>query len=125
MENGRQLLLRSYDMPLNKDEKRQLKDELTHSEALKEEKMTWDKMVTEIADFDADFSTGFTEKLLQRIAGENRFTFLTVFRTIALSGVAAIILVLLTVYFVDGSLNFNSLLGLNGYTPDLGLLSIF
>ncbi len=125
MESGRQLLLRSYDMPLNEKEKRHLQDELTKSDVLKEEKEKLDKMRTKIIAFEADFSTGFTEKLMQRIAGESGFAFLTVFRTVALSGVAAIILVLLTVYFVDGSLNLDSLLGLNGYTPDLGLLSIF
>lgn len=125
MEDVKQLLLRSYDMPLNKEEKRYLHDELTQSEVLKEEKKKLDKMRTKIAAFETDFSTGFTEKLMQRIAGESGFTFLTVFRTVALSGVAAIILVLLTVYFVDGSLNLDSLLGLNGYAPDLGLLSIF
>ncbi len=125
MENGKQLLFRSYDALLSKEEERHLQDELTQSELLKEEKKKLDKMRTKIAAFDADFSTGFTERLMQRIAGERGFAFLTVFRTVALSGVAAIILVLLTVYFVDGSLNLDSLLGINGYAPDLGLLSIF
>ncbi len=121
----KQLLLRSYDMPLNEKEKRQLQDELTQSEALRKEKERLDNMRTKIAAFDADFSIGFTERLVKYIAGESGFAFLAVFRTIALSGVAAIILVLITVYFMDGSLNLDSLLGINGYAPDLGLLSIF
>jgi len=125
MESGRQLLLRSYDMPLNREAEQRLQEELSQSEALKEEKVKLDKLRTKVADFDADFSSGFTERLMHRIAGESGLAFLTVFRTVALSGVAAIILVLLTVYFVDGSLNLDSLLGLNGYTPDLGLLTIF
>ncbi len=125
MENVKHLLLRSYDAPLNEEEKRQLQDGLYQSKALRKEKENMDNMRTKIAAFDADFSAGFTERLMQRIAGERGFAFLSIFRTIALSGVAAIILVLLTIYFVDGSLNLNSLLGINGYTPDLGLLSIF
>jgi hypothetical protein len=125
MENVKQLLLRSYDTPLNEKEKRQLQDGLTQSEALRKYKEDMDNMRTKVATFEADFSAGFTERLVQRIAGENGFAFLTVFRAVALSGVAAIILVLLTVYFIDGSLNLNSLLGINGYVPDLGLLSIF
>ncbi len=125
MENGKQLLLRSYDMPLNENEKQHLQDELTQSEALKEEKERLDNMRTKIASFETDFSDGFTEKLMQRIADKGEFAFLSVFRTIALSGAAVIVLVLLTVYFVDGSLTLDSLLGLNGYAPGLGLLSIF
>jgi len=125
MEDIKQLLLRSLDMPLNEEEKRKLQDGLMQSKALRKEKEDLDNMRTKIAAFDTDFSAGFTERLMQRVASERGFTFLAIFRAVALSGVAAIILVLLTIYFVDGSLNLNSLLGINGYTPDLGLLSIF
>lgn len=125
MEDVKQLLLRSYDMPLNEKEKRQLKNGLAQSEALRKEKENLDNVRTKIAAFEADFSAGFTERLILRIAGESGFAFLAVFRAVALSGVAAIILVLLTVYFMDGSLNLDCLLGINGYAPDLGLLSIF
>ncbi len=125
MEDIKQLLLRSYDSPLNEKEKRQLKDGLVQSEALRKEKENMDNVRTKIAAFEADFSAGFTERLMQRIAGERGLAFLSVFRAVALSGVAAIILVLLTVYFMDGTLNLDSLLGINGYAPYLGLLSIF
>ena len=125
MEDVKDLLLRSYDTSLNEEEKRRLQDSLMHSKALRKEKENMDNVRTKIAAFDADFSTGFTERLMQRVASERGFTFLAIFRAFALSGVAAIILVLLTIYFVDGSLNLNSLLGITGYTPDLGLLSIF
>lgn len=125
MKDVKQLLIHSYDAPLNEEEKRQLQDGLAHSEELIKEKENMDNLRTKIAAFEADFSTGFTEKLMQRVAGERSFAFLAVFRTIALSGVAAIILVLLTVYLVDGSLNLDSLLGINSYAPALGLLSIF
>ncbi len=125
MENVKQLLLRSYDAPLNTSDNKKLKTALESSDALRREKNSLDNMRAEIADFDVDFSAGFTQRLMQHIAGEKGFAFLAVFRMVALSGVAAIILVLITVYFIDGSLNLNSLLGINGYAPDLGLLSIF
>ncbi len=125
MEDIKELLLRSYDEPLNEEESQRLKQELAQSDVLQKDKDDLDNMRTEIAAFEADFSTGFLERLMQRIAGESGFAFLAVFRAVVLSGVAAIILVLLTVYFMDGSLNLDSLLGINGYAPALGLLSIF
>ena len=125
MENVKELLLRSYDEPLNEEESQRLKQELAQSDVLQKDKDDLDNMRTEIAAFEADFSAGFTERLMQRITGENGFAFLAVFRAVALSGVAAIILVLLTVYFMDGNLNLDNLLGINGYAPVLGLLSIF
>ncbi len=125
MEDVKQLLLRSYDMPLNEKEKQQLQDGLAQSEVLRKEKENLDNVRTKIAAFEADFSTGFTERLMQYIAGESGFAFLAVFRAFALSGAAAIILVLLMVYFMDGSLHLDSLLGINDYAPYLGMLSIF
>jgi len=121
----KQLLLRSYDAPLNEPENKKLETALEKSAALRQKKKEIDDMRTKVADFEADFSIGFTEKLMQRIVDDNGFAFLAVFRAIALSGVAAIILVLLTVYFTDGSLNMDSLLGIHGYAPDLGFLTIF
>ncbi|GMT44912.1 MAG: hypothetical protein IEMM0006_0744 [bacterium] len=125
MEDVKQLLLRSYDSSLNEKEKRQLQDRLVQSEVFRKEKENLDNVRSKIAAFDADFSAGFTERLMQRIAGESGFAFLAVFRAFALPGVAAIILILLTVYFMDGSLYLNSLLGIDGYAPYLGMLSIF
>jgi len=125
MDELKQLLLRSYDEPLNEEENQRLKSALKNLDALRREKEEVDNIRTKLAGFHADFSPGFTEKLMLRIANETTFAFQSVFRTIALSGVAAIILVLLSVYFVDGSLNLDSLLGINGYAPDLGLLSMF
>ncbi len=125
MEDLKLLLLRSYDVPLSESESQKLKAALESSEALRGEKEYLDSVRTKIADFDTDFSPGFTGKLMQKITGEQGYDFLTIFRTVALSGVAAIILVLFTIYFVDGSLNLDSLLGINSYAPDLGVLSLF
>jgi len=119
------LLLRSYDAPLNKEESARLQSALEKSEELRQEKEAMDNLRTRFSNFETDFQPGFTERLMQRIANESGFLFQSVFRTIALTGVAAIILVLLSVYFVDGSLNLDSLLGINHYAPDLGLLSFF
>jgi hypothetical protein len=125
MEEKEKLLIRSYDENLTVEEHQRLAAALSLSGQLRKEKETLDKIRHDFSVWSPDFQPGFTEKIMMRIAGENLFVFRSVFRMIALSGMAAIILVLLSVYFMDGSLNLDSLLGINGYAPDLGMLSMF
>ena len=125
MENEKTLLLRSYDDRLTAEEKHRLDDALKASAELRREKEELDRLRQEIGDWEAGFAPGFADRVMLRLAEEVPFVFQSVFRAVALSGVAAIMLVLLTVYFMDGSLNIDSLLGINGYAPDLGMLSMF
>ncbi|UBM62771.1 hypothetical protein LA303_02030 [Candidatus Sulfidibacterium hydrothermale] len=125
MEEKEKLLIRSYDEELTAEEHQKLAAALSSSEQLRKEKETLDKIRHDFSTWSPDFQPGFTEKVMMRMAGENPFVFRSVFRAVALSGVAAIILVLLSVYFMDGSLNLDSLLGIHGYAPDLGMLSMF
>ncbi len=125
MENIKDLLLRSYDDTLTEAEKRQLQEALSSSGELQREKETLDRLRRTFSAYRPDFSPSFYDRVMARISGEGTTVFLSVFRAIALSGVAAIVLVLLAVYFMDGSLNIDSLLGINGYAPDLGMLSMF
>ena len=69
-----------------------------------------------------DFSQGFTGRVLNRIfiadlkvTREIEFTdYLNfAFSRIALTGVAAIVLLLVSIFIMDGSLSFNSILGLS------------
>jgi hypothetical protein len=69
-----------------------------------------------------EFSEGFTDRVLDRIftAGMRvsmqveRFKSLNfVFNRIALTGLAAIVVLLLSIYLKEGSLTLNSLLGIN------------
>jgi hypothetical protein len=68
-----------------------------------------------------DFSPGFKSKVLERITAagttvSREIDFLRnlnfAFRSIAISGVAAIILLLISIFFMEGSLSVNSFLGL-------------
>jgi len=89
-------------------------------------KSSWEKYSERLSGFQADFSPGFDQKLMQKWKLESsggRWDIPPLFRTFVLSGAAAIILILIGVYFVNGSLNLDSLLGISGYAPDLGLFS--
>ena len=68
-----------------------------------------------------DFSNGFSDKVLEKVFSvspaiirEIEFTkrFSTVFYRIAITGVAAIILLLVSIYLSEGSLSVNSFLGI-------------
>ena len=86
----------------------------------------WNKFTQKISRFQPDFSPGFEQGLMKRLArieGEQVTDIIPIFKVFALSGVAAIGLLMIGLYFSNGSLNLDSLLGISGYTPDMGLLS--
>lgn len=69
-----------------------------------------------------DFRPGFTDKVLNKIfsveiqvARQLEFSryMKVAFSRIALTGIAAIVLLLLSIFFMEGSLSFNSILGLS------------
>jgi len=76
-----------------------------------------------------DFSDGFDEKVLNRLSSEESVTvrqfeferrFNTAFYRIALTGAAAIVMLLISLFLKEGSLTFDSLLGLSdGYSESI------
>jgi hypothetical protein len=69
-----------------------------------------------------DFSAGFEERVLDRVFNveepeSNEIEFVKymniAFNRIALSGIAAIVLLLISLFLMEGSLSFNSILGLS------------
>ncbi|MCU0461773.1 MAG: hypothetical protein MUF36_07150 [Bacteroidales bacterium] len=79
-----------------------------------------------------DFSKGFSDKVLNKIMSgtdavtrEIEFTrsMRFAFNRVALTGVAAIVLLLLSIFLAEGSLSFNSFLGI-GDTYDEGIISM-
>jgi len=79
-----------------------------------------------------DFSGKFSDKVLSRIFSaqmtvkrESDFSrrLNTVFYRIALTGVAAIVLLLISIFMMEGSVSFNSLIGL-GSTYDESILCL-
>ncbi len=86
----------------------------------------WDGFIRKLSRFQPEFSQGFEENLMKRLAStevDKTADIIPIFRIFALSGVAAIGLLMIGLYFSNGSLNLDSLLGIGGYTPDMGLLS--
>jgi len=86
----------------------------------------WQALKQKFSTFHPEFSPGFEQKVMQKLAvdrGTLVLDIIPVFRVFALSGIAAIGLLMIGLYFSNGSLDLDSLLGISGYTPDMGLLS--
>ncbi|MBE0651533.1 MAG: hypothetical protein IH595_11930 [Bacteroidales bacterium] len=127
MKKLRKILYRSFEEPLGSSENGLLEAGLNASEELRKEKRDILKLRENLSAVKADFSFGFEQKVMNAIRQENNpvatFEILPVFRTVAFSGLAAILIVLVGVYFTDGSLNIDSIMGISKYAPDLGLLA--
>lgn len=87
---------------------------------------TSDNLSNILSGYNPTFRSGFAQRVLRKIESEKNDTgrvFYNIFRWVALSGVAAILLLLFTVYLTDGSFSADALFGLTEYTPDEPLLT--
>ncbi|MFA5419772.1 MAG: hypothetical protein WC341_15070 [Bacteroidales bacterium] len=124
MDNAKKLLHRSYDEDLSPEERKVLEVALLADPVLQQEKVHLNLLRDRLSSYQADFSSDFSNKIISKIYGFNQQDdFIKLFRTIALGGVAAILLILLTIYFTDGSLGLDALYGLTGYSPNEELFS--
>ena len=121
------LLLRSFDEELNSSDTEKLELNLSGSVELREEKRKLLEMRKIVSSNQYSFSSGFQEKVMTKVYEEkeplilrpefNRSLF-TVFKRVALTGVAAIIILFLSIYLSDDSFTFNSLTGGEPYSDD-------
>ncbi len=125
MEKIRELLFRSFDEPLLPEEEKQLKKALKQSEALRKEKNELEAVRTVMSDYSPSFGDGFSKTVLDRIeAMADDSNLYHLFKRFALGGVAAILILLISVYFTDGNLSTDSLLGLSDLSTDNILLAL-
>ncbi len=127
MDNLKDLLIRSLDdEALTQEEQQLLNSALATGENLVREKQELEKMRQILSDYSPRFSQGFSGRTLEKAFADstesNNLYFL--FKRFALSGVAAIIILLVSVYLTDGSFSLNALLGLSDLTTDNLLLAL-
>ncbi len=123
MDKLKELLIRSFDEELSAEEKQKLNKALLRSEALRMEKKEMEDTRNMIAGYSPSFSSDFSTNVLERIEeADNGLYFL--FKRFALGAVAAIIMLLISVYYTDGSISGDSLLGLSDLTTDNILLAL-
>lgn len=83
-----------------------------------------DGLIDAMTGYSPSFDEGFSERVIQKIEFEKNNSkdtypvFISMFRWIALSGVAAIIILLITVYTTTGSMDTDAIFGVFNYYPD-------
>ncbi len=122
-----ELLVRSFDDELNSGEKRKLEKALASSGELRSEKKKIQTMRKIIASKQYSFNPGFKNRIMVRIEEEKKSfilksdfnrTLFSVFKRVALTGVAAIIILLLSIYLSDYSFSLDSFTGGDPYSDD-------
>jgi len=121
------LLIRSLDDELGSNERAELEEALVVSPELRQEKEQLLAMRMRIGGQQFAFQSGFSGRVMQQIGQISKgkvvmFDFTqglaAAFKRIALSGAAAILMLLLYTYVKDGSLSVDSLLGLKELNSD-------
>ena len=124
------LLLRSFDEDLDTVQAGKLTEALNASRELQAERDKILAIRNLIASRKASFKPGFTKRVLNRIREENlpevispdfNQTFFNVFKKVALTGVAAIVILLLSIYFSSSKLGVDTIVG--GQYSDESLVS--
>ena len=92
---------------------------------------TSDNLSNILSNHNPKYSIGFADRVMKSIELEkNRrekldIEFYNIFKLVALSGVAAIIILLFSVYITEGSFSADAFYGLLDYTPDEPILTSF
>lgn len=121
------LLMRSLDGDLDERDRTMLEKALSESEELRREKEKLVRLRELIGSGDYQFQYGFTDRVMNRLTKSKNgksieFNFARdlnrIFMRVAITGVAAIILLLLSIYLTTGSVSIDSLSGAESYSED-------
>ena len=129
MENIKEILLKSFDEELTPQEQKLLDEALQNSEALRQEKLEFEQMRKMLGSQESSFKSGFADRVMERLEEEpatpsKTVEMFSIFKRVAIVGIAAIIALLITIYYIDGSLTLDAVLGISGYSPDGAELSV-
>jgi len=87
-----------------------------------------DKLSSFLSDYNPTFTDGFANRVMDKIKNNNitneNTEFYNIFKWVAISGVAAIILLLFSIYITEGAFTADALYGLANYTPDEPLITL-
>ena len=121
MESLKSLLYRSFDDELKLDEQKALDEALLRSNDLRKEKESIEVMRGILGNKQSHFSDGFSDRLMSKIETQNNLFVIglfNLFKRFAITGIAAIIVFLISIYFIDGSLDEDSIYGITSYVPE-------
>jgi len=126
-DKRRELLYASFDRELTAAEQKELQEGL-RDPALKAEEEELKKMRALLGSTSWEFGEGFTERVMRRLARDNEGgkvvameasgQFFSLFRKIAAASIAAIIILLFSIYMTSGSLSKETVLGVDSFSEE-------
>ncbi len=124
MDDIRLLLYRSFDEQLTEQEQKMLEKAVLSSKELRTEKEEIELMRQQLSEWQPETESSVTEKVMLRIEREETVTvqYYNLFKKILLSGVAAVILLLLAIWLTDGTLSYDTITGVAGYQPETEIM---
>lgn len=128
MDDSKELLYRSFDDELNKSEATNLKEALSNSKELRNEKESIEEVRNILGQNQFQFNDGFADRVLSTLEANNAVFVVglyNLFKRVAITGIAAIIVLLISIYFIDGSIETDSFYGLTSYIPEDADLTFF
>ncbi len=129
MEKLQELLHQSFDKKLEAEDQQRLEKALTSLESLREEKKAIETIRKTLSDYNPSFNEGFTDSVMANLhKAPNTLTksgpnMIRMYARVALSGAAAIAILLGSIYLTDGSIDMDSIFGITDYAADGALLS--
>ncbi len=129
MDKIQKILYKSFDDTLLIEEQQQLQKTLPLSNKLQKEKNDIEVLRKQLNEFEPQNNEGFVDEVMKKVMKEKSIVinlgFNKILKRILISGIAAIVLLLLSIYFTEGNLSYDSLTGIAGYIPETELLSLF
>lgn len=127
MNKPKEILYKSFDDELSSEEQSVLDKSLIEDPKFRQEKEEIIQLRSALSVNQKSFDPGFADRVTTRLNKEKStlisHDFLRVFKSVAITGVAAIIALLITIYITDGTLNIDTIFGLSEYAPDEAYLS--
>ncbi len=119
-------LYASFDRELTSGQKAELEKALAEDPDLRKEKQDLQEVRSLLKTTSFRFQKGFAGRVMKRIKEEGggvvemdvSSQMINLFRKIAMAGVAAIVILLLSIYLTSGTLNKNSVLGVDSFSDD-------
>jgi len=126
-EHLKQLLIRSFDEPLTQSEQNELQQGLIDFPELIQEKEEISSLRNILQKQTYSFNYGFSDKIMRKIEASQPATeqnlqdyfaaqLSILFRWIAPVGIAAILLIVVALYFSEGPASLKALIGANDYS---------
>ena len=121
------LLIKSLDKDFSGKEKDQLDEALGRSVSLQEEKRKLEKIQSLLKEQDYSFKPSFVDRVMNKTSQQRNkkiifpdFSngFSLAFKRVVLTGAAAILILLFSVYFSRGSFSFDSLIGADSISEE-------